>query len=117
MTINKRQGDNVNVYWWLLIGIYLQIQACNLFLCLWLVANFPAAFELDLILNSSSWLQTDGASACLVCTEEKAKQMGWKPKAYIRDFTYVSQDPKDQLLLGPSYATPKVLIKAYSSQL
>ena len=34
--------------------------------------------------------------------------MGWKPKAYLRDFTYVSQDPKDQLLLGPSYATPKV---------
>ncbi|XP_068220601.1 trifunctional enzyme subunit beta, mitochondrial [Palaemon carinicauda] len=52
---------------------------------------------------------TDGASACLICTEEKAKEMGWKPKAYIRDFTYVSQDPKDQLLLGPSYATPKVL--------
>ncbi|KAK7070489.1 hypothetical protein SK128_026165, partial [Halocaridina rubra] len=52
---------------------------------------------------------TDGASACLLCTEDKAKQMGWKPKAYLRDFTYVSQDPKDQLLLGPAYATPKVL--------
>jgi len=52
---------------------------------------------------------TDGASACLICTEEKAKAMGWKPKAYLRDFTYVSTDPKDQLLLGPSYATPKVL--------
>ena len=34
--------------------------------------------------------------------------MGWKPKAYLRDFTYVSQDPQDQLLLGPTYATPKV---------
>jgi len=55
---------------------------------------------------------TDGASACLICTEEKAKQMGWKPKAYLRDFTYVSQDPKDQLLLGPTYASPKVLEKA-----
>ncbi|KAK4302220.1 hypothetical protein Pmani_025670 [Petrolisthes manimaculis] len=55
---------------------------------------------------------TDGASACLICTEDKAKEMGWKPKAYIRDFTYVSQDPKDQLLLGPTYATPKVLEKA-----
>lgn len=60
---------------------------------------------------NSSFL-TDGASACLICTEEKAKEMGWKPKAYIRDFTYVSQDPKDQLLLGPTYATPKVLGKA-----
>jgi len=55
---------------------------------------------------------TDGASACLIYTEEKAKQMGWKPKAYLRDFTYVSQDPKDQLLLGPTYASPKVLDKA-----
>jgi len=52
---------------------------------------------------------TDGASACLLMTEEKAKQLGLKPKAYMRAYTYVSQDPKDQLLLGPAYATPKVL--------
>lgn len=44
--------------------------------------------------------QTDGASACVIMTEDKAKQMGLKPKAYLRDFIYVSQDPKDQLLLG-----------------
>ena len=48
---------------------------------------------------NSSFL-TDGASACLITTEEKAKQMGWKPKAYLREMTFVSQDPKDQLLLG-----------------
>jgi acetyl-CoA acyltransferase len=36
----------------------------------------------------------------LITTEERAKAMGWKPKAYLRDFLYVSQDPKDQLLLG-----------------
>ena len=28
---------------------------------------------------------------------------------FFRDYTYVSQDPKDQLLLGPAYATPEVL--------
>lgn len=55
---------------------------------------------------------TDGASACLITTEAKAKELGLKPKAYLRDFVYVSQDPKDQLLLGPTYATPKVLEKA-----
>jgi len=55
---------------------------------------------------------TDGASACLIMTEEKAKELGLKPKAYLRDFTYVSQDPKDQLLLGPAYAVPNVLGKA-----
>ena len=44
--------------------------------------------------------QTDGASACLLMTEDKALELGYKPKAYLRDFLYVSQDPKDQLLLG-----------------
>lgn len=60
---------------------------------------------------NSSFL-TDGASAVLIMSEEKALAMGFKPKAYLRDFVYVSQDPKDQLLLGPTYATPKVLEKA-----
>ncbi|XP_054158688.1 trifunctional enzyme subunit beta, mitochondrial-like [Oppia nitens] len=55
---------------------------------------------------------TDGASACLIMTEDKAKQLGLKPKAYLRQFLYVSQDPKDQLLLGPAYATPRLLEKA-----
>jgi len=54
---------------------------------------------------------TDGGSACLITTEEKAKAMGWKPKAYLRDFIFVAQDPKDQLLLGPAYATEKLLKK------
>ncbi|XP_059354188.1 trifunctional enzyme subunit beta, mitochondrial-like [Carassius carassius] len=60
---------------------------------------------------NSSFL-TDGASAVLIMSEEKALAMGYKPKAYLRDFVYVSQDPKDQLLLGPTYATPKVLEKS-----
>lgn len=44
--------------------------------------------------------------------ESKAKELGFKPKAYIRDFTYVSQDPIDELLLGPAYGIPKILQKA-----
>ncbi|XP_033327192.2 mitochondrial trifunctional protein beta subunit [Megalopta genalis] len=55
---------------------------------------------------------TDGASAALIMTEERALQLGLTPKAYLRNFTYVSQDPIDQLLLGPTYAIPKVLEKA-----
>lgn len=43
---------------------------------------------------------TDGASAALIMTEEKAKELGLKPKAYLRNFTFVAQDPKHQLLLG-----------------
>ncbi|XP_070194755.1 trifunctional enzyme subunit beta, mitochondrial-like isoform X1 [Littorina saxatilis] len=55
---------------------------------------------------------TDGASACLIMSEEKALAMGYKPLAYLRDFIYVAQDPKDELLLGPAYATPRILDKA-----
>ncbi|OQV14420.1 Trifunctional enzyme subunit beta, mitochondrial [Hypsibius exemplaris] len=55
---------------------------------------------------------TDGASASLIMSEEAALRMGYQPLAYLRHFTYVSQDPVDQLLLGPAYATPQVLDKA-----
>jgi len=54
---------------------------------------------------------TDGASACLIMTEEKALAMGYKPKAYLREFMYASQDPKHQLLLGPTYSTAALLDK------
>lgn len=45
-------------------------------------------------------------------TEEFALANGYKPIAYLRDYVYVGQDPKDQLLLGPAYAIPKLLKKA-----
>ena len=48
--------------------------------------------------NSSAL--TDGASACLIMREDKALALGFKPKAYLREFVYVARDPKDQLLLG-----------------
>jgi len=60
---------------------------------------------------NSSFL-TDGASAALLTTPEKAKELGLKPKAYLRDFLFVSQDPKDELLLGPAYVIPKLLDRA-----
>uniref|UniRef100_H2ZAK1 Trifunctional enzyme subunit beta, mitochondrial n=1 Tax=Ciona savignyi TaxID=51511 RepID=H2ZAK1_CIOSA len=60
---------------------------------------------------NSSFL-SDGASAVLLMEEKKAKAMGLKPKAYLRNYTYMSQEPKDQLLLGPAYTTPTVLEKA-----
>ncbi len=52
---------------------------------------------------------TDGASASLIMDEQTALSLGLKPKAYLREYVYVSQDPGDELLLGPAYATPKVL--------
>lgn len=52
---------------------------------------------------------TDGASASLIMEEQTALALGLTPKAYLREYNYVSQDPGEELLLGPAYATPKVL--------
>jgi len=54
---------------------------------------------------------TDGASACLLMSEEKALSLGLQPLCYIRDHVFVAQDPVDELLLGPAYATNKLLQK------
>jgi len=59
---------------------------------------------------NSSFL-TDGASAVLIMTEEKALELGFKPKAYLRDWSYVANDPFDELLLGPTFATEQILRK------
>ena len=51
---------------------------------------------------------TDGASATLLMSEDRALELGFTPKAYLREWTFVSCDPFDQMLLGPAYATNKV---------
>lgn len=58
--------------------------------------------------GNSSFL-TDGASASFIMEEQTALDLGLKPKAYIREYNFVSQDPGEELLLGPAYAIPKVL--------
>ncbi len=55
---------------------------------------------------------TDGASAVLLMSEEKAKAEGRKPLAFIRSWAYSALDPSDQLLQGPAYAAPKALDRA-----
>uniref|UniRef100_A0A3P9PNQ4 Trifunctional enzyme subunit beta, mitochondrial n=1 Tax=Poecilia reticulata TaxID=8081 RepID=A0A3P9PNQ4_POERE len=56
---------------------------------------------------NSSFL-TDGASAVLIMSEEKALSMGFKPKAYLRYLDFLC----DLIYLMPTYATPKVLERA-----
>jgi len=41
--------------------------------------------------------------------EERAKADGHSVRARVRDFTFVAQDPGDELLLGPAYAVPRLL--------
>jgi len=55
---------------------------------------------------------TDGASAVLVMSEEKAKALGYEPLGYIRSYAYAALAPDDQLLQGPVFATPVALERA-----
>ena len=59
---------------------------------------------------NSSFL-TDGAAATLMMSEEKALEMGYKPLAYIREWSFKACDPFEELLLGPTYCSQEVLTK------
>jgi acetyl-CoA acyltransferase len=55
---------------------------------------------------------TDGASAVLLMSEEKAKSLGITPIGYLKSYAYAALDPFDQLLQGPSFALPVALDRA-----
>jgi len=55
---------------------------------------------------------TDGASALMLMREDVAKAEGLTPLGFIKSYAFAALDPKGQLLMGPSYATPKALDRA-----
>jgi acetyl-CoA acyltransferase len=55
---------------------------------------------------------TDGASAVLLMSEERAAVLGYQPLAYIRSYAYAALDPGEQLLMGPVLAAPMALMRA-----
>ena len=55
---------------------------------------------------------TDGASAVLLMSEERAKTLGYTPLAFIRSYAYAALDPGEQLLMAPVLAAPLALQRA-----
>jgi acetyl-CoA acyltransferase len=55
---------------------------------------------------------TDGASAVVLMSEERAKEEGLSPIARIRSYAWAAVDPGGQLLQGPAYAAPIALDRA-----
>lgn len=55
---------------------------------------------------------TDGASAVLLMSEDKARALGYTPLGFIRSFSYAAVDPGGQLLQAPAYAAPIALDRA-----
>jgi acetyl-CoA C-acetyltransferase len=55
---------------------------------------------------------TDGASAVLMMTESKAKALGYTPLGYIKSYAFAAIDVWEDMLMGPSYASPIALERA-----
>jgi acetyl-CoA acyltransferase len=55
---------------------------------------------------------TDGASAVLLMSEERAKAEGREPLAFIRAMEYAAIDPAEGLLMAPAIAVPGILERA-----
>ncbi|RUO77183.1 acetyl-CoA C-acyltransferase FadI [Idiomarina seosinensis] len=55
---------------------------------------------------------TDGASAVMLMTESRAKELGYKPLGFIRSYAFTATGVEKDMLMGPSYATPLALERA-----
>ena len=55
---------------------------------------------------------TDGASAVLLMSPERARDLGMEPMGFVRACAITALDPAAQLLQGPAYAAPLALDRA-----
>lgn len=55
---------------------------------------------------------TDGAAAVLMMSESKAKELGLEVLGYIRSYAFSAIQVEEDMLMGPSYATPIALDRA-----
>jgi acetyl-CoA acyltransferase len=76
------------------------------------LAKLKPAFKPDGVVTAANSSQiTDGAAAVLIMSEEKANELGLKPRARFHTFALAGVDPV-LMLTGPIPATTKVLEKA-----
>jgi acetyl-CoA acyltransferase len=55
---------------------------------------------------------TDGASAVLLMSEERARALGYEDLVAFRGWSYDAVDPADQMLLGPAISMPRAAKRA-----
>lgn len=55
---------------------------------------------------------TDGAAAVVLMTESRARELGLVPLGYLRSYAFTAIDVWQDMLLGPSYASPVALERA-----
>jgi len=76
------------------------------------LALYPTVFkEHGTVTPGNACGISDGASALIVATESKAKELGLDILAHIRGYAYAGVDPA-LMGIGPAYAVPKALKRA-----
>jgi acetyl-CoA acyltransferase len=55
---------------------------------------------------------TDGAAAIIIMKESRAKELGLEILGYIRSYAFSAIEADIDMLMGPSYASPRALDKA-----
>jgi acetyl-CoA acyltransferase len=76
------------------------------------LANLKPAFKEDGKVTAGNSSQiSDGASAVLIMSEEKAAELGLKPRARFHSFAVVGTDPVT-MLKGPIPATEKIMARS-----
>lgn len=78
------------------------------------LAQLPPAFvkPFGTVTAGNASPLTDGAALTVLMGEEAARARGHVPRAVLRDYVFVAQDPGEELLLGPAYAAPRLLERA-----
>ncbi|MCX7681464.1 MAG: thiolase family protein [Anaerolineae bacterium] len=90
----------------------VQDETINAGLTVQKAALYPAVFkENGTVTPANSCPISDGAAAMIVCTAEKAQQLGLKPTARIVSYAYAAVEPA-YMGIGPAFAMPKALQKA-----
>ncbi|MBX7225922.1 MAG: acetyl-CoA C-acyltransferase [Chitinophagales bacterium] len=77
------------------------------------ISKLKPAFDkyVGTITAANASFLTDGASAVLLTSEDKAKELGLQPKAELIDYIFTGGDLYDELLLGPAYSIGELLKK------
>lgn len=75
------------------------------------ISKLKPAFDkyVGTITAANASFLTDGATAVLLTSEDKAKELGLTPKAEIVDYAFTGADLYEELLLGPAYSIAAVL--------
>jgi acetyl-CoA acyltransferase len=78
------------------------------------LAKLPPVFDRKFgsVTAGNSSPLTDGASALLMMSEERARADGRRILSFVRSWAYAGVDPSEQLLQGPAYAAPIALDRA-----